>query len=121
MMNHLDCTPFDLASFLGQSNIPDDVKYRLIQNRIPESSFKYPDREYNSKKLKGGSYKRFSNPYWLKEFLFLTYSRNHDGLYCLSCTLFSVEGQCHRAKLLLTAPYKNWKDARAVFQKHSTL
>ena len=27
---HLDCIQFDVASILGQPNIPDDVKYQLI-------------------------------------------------------------------------------------------
>ena len=28
-------------------------------------------------------------------------------------------GQCHRAKLLITNPYQNWKDAHSGFLKHS--
>ena len=36
-------------------------------------------------------------------------------------TLFPVQGQCHKVKLLITLPYQNLKDARTDFQKHSTL
>ena len=120
--NHtLTLTPFDIAQYLGNSVIADDIKYCLIENRTPVLTFKYPSKQYNSKKQKGGSYTRYFNQEWLKEFPFLTYSKHDEGIYCLSCTLFPVKGQCHRAKLLITQPYQNWKDAHADFQKHSTV
>ena len=114
-------TLFDISSFIGKSRLPDDIKYQLIQNRIPEATYKYLSRQYNSNTIKGGSYKRHFNREWLIEFHFLAYSKHDNGLYCLSCTLFPVEGQCHRAKLLITKPYQCYKDAHADFQKHSLL
>jgi hypothetical protein len=58
---------------------------------------------------------------WLEEFPFLMYSVEEDGIYCLSCRYFPVDGQCNRARLLITTPYRDWKDARSTFLKHRTL
>ena len=38
----------NIASFLGKPDVSNDIKHRLIQNRIPESSFKFPCRQYKS-------------------------------------------------------------------------
>ena len=52
----------------------------------------------------------------------MAYSKSKDGLYCLSCILFpcGIPSQ-QRANLLMSAPYQNWKNARADILKHSTL
>ena len=102
--------------------MPEDIRLKLIEERMPEQSFKFPGKHYKDSKRKGGTYVRYCNRDWLTEFPFLAYSKSLDGLFCLSCVLFSsgISNQ-HRANLLISAPYQNWKDARADILKHSTL
>ena len=97
------------------------MKFKLIKERIPEKSFKFPGKEYKDRKRKDGTYMRYCNREWLTEFSFLSYSKVKDGLYCLSCVLFLTGSSTQHAHLLISAPYRNWKDARADMLKHSTL
>ena len=98
------------------------LKKSSIEERIPEKSFKFPQKSYKNSTRKDGTYIRYCNRDWLDEFPFLAYSKSQDGLYCLSCILFpcGIPSQ-QRANLLISAPYQNWKDARADILKHSTL
>ena len=51
----------------------------------------------------------------------LYYSKPTDGLFCLCCVLFPMPAHHGtKAKYLITAPYRNWKDARTDFSKHIT-
>lgn len=97
------------------------MKFKLIKERIPEKSFKFPGKEYKDRKRKDGTYTRYCNREWLTEFSFLSYSKVKDGLYCLSCVLFLTGSSTQHAHLLISTPYRNWKDARADMLKHSAL
>ena len=96
------------------------VKLKLIDSCVPEQSFKFPGRKYDSK-CKSGVYTRYCNRDWLNEFQFLSYSKSLDGLYCLSCILFPWTSQAQRAELLIATPYQYWKKAHADIANHSTL
>ena len=93
----------------------------LIEQRMPEKSYKYPAKIYKDKKRKDGTYQRFCNSSWLEEFDFLAYSKEQDGLYCLACVLFPTPGQAGRAQRLIDQPYSNWKDARQHSSQHHSL
>ncbi|VDI00927.1 Hypothetical predicted protein [Mytilus galloprovincialis] len=44
----------------------------------------------------------------------------NDGIYCLPCVLFPIENTPGgRARLLITLPYKKWKDTVADMKNHS--
>ena len=61
-------------------------------------------------------------PSWLKTYDFLFYSKTEDVLFCLACILFPMPAHHgHRTKLLITAPYRNWKDAVSDMKKHAVL
>jgi hypothetical protein len=111
----------DISSYIGKS-VEDTIKYNLITERMPEETFDFPRKLYKDSKRKKGVYSRNCQHDWLKTFNFVTYSKKEDGLYCLACCLFPSEphrGRC--ARLLITEPYSNWKDAKADLSKHSGL
>lgn len=64
---------------------------------------------------------RYCNRDWLIEFPFLSYSKQQDGLYCLSCVCFPTGGGVVRADNLIKNPYQNWKNAHADLINHSSL
>ena len=68
--------------------------------------------------------RRFCLHQLFHDYKFLAYSESSDGLFCLACTLFPMtEHQGSKAKLLISQPYRNRKNARfdlshAVLQYH---
>ncbi|CAG2200714.1 unnamed protein product [Mytilus edulis] len=83
-------------TFLHNTTRPVDnaTKYSLIKNRIPPENFVYPSKEYKDTSKKSGKRKR------------------------------SCQHQCRNtpgghARLLITLPYKNWKDTVADMKNHS--
>lgn len=101
------------------SVITDDLKYNLIKNREPNSSFKFPARHYKDKRAKTGLLSRYCCRDWFKMFPFVSYSMSADGLFCLPCVLFPDSAH-RRPKKLITEAYHNWKDAVEDLKKHAT-
>ena len=55
-------------------------------------------------------------------FKLLSYSKSTDGYFCLACVLFPTSAhQGSRAKILITQPYRNWKDTREDLKNHSVV
>ena len=54
----------DIASYIGCS-VTDDQKFKLIEHRMPEKSFKFPGKKYKDVKRKDGVYMRYCNLHWL--------------------------------------------------------
>nr|XP_054760699.1 52 kDa repressor of the inhibitor of the protein kinase-like [Lytechinus pictus] len=103
-------------------SIDDEQKAYLIKNRSPSNAFAFPAREYKDKSEKSGKKKRSCYHGWFQQHDFLAYSKNSDGLFCLCCVLFPVSAkQGSRSNLLITTPYRNWKDAKADLRKHAVL
>ena len=112
----------DIKYIIGKKNVSDDQKLFLIKNRKPGEAFKFPTRAYSDKRRASGQMFRSCLPSWLDTHEFLCYSKAHDGLYCLACVLFPMpahHGQ--KANLLISAPYRNWKDAASDMKNHSVL
>lgn len=106
----------------SRKQIDDEQKDYFIKNRYPGSAYQFPAREYNDKSRKTGKVKRYCSHDWFRAYDFLSYSKDKDGLFCLCCALFPVDPHHgERAKLLITTPYRNWKDATADLNKHATL
>lgn len=103
-------------------DLTPEQKAEVIKNRKPPQSYQFPGTEYRDKRCTSGTMKRRCRHEWLSKFPFLAYSKSQDGLYCVSCVLFPVaakQGSC--AKLLLTEPYRKWKDAMQDCRDHSNL
>jgi hypothetical protein len=66
------------------STLTDDVKYRFISDRIPESIFQFPFKVYKDNRCKSGFFKRSCCKVWFTKFDFISYSKFKDGLYCLA-------------------------------------
>ena len=112
-----------IIKVLPLSKISDDCKHSLIKNRTPEKSFKFPPKICKDSRKKSGEIRRYCCLHeWFDNFKFLSYSKSTDGLLCLECVLFPTSvHQGSRAKILITLPYRNWKDAREDLKNHSVL
>ena len=112
----------DIIKVLPLSKINDDCKNSLIKNRAPEKSFKFPPKIYKDSRKKSGETRRYCLHELFDNFKFLSYSKSTDGLFCLACVLFPTSAhQGSRAKILITQPYRNWKDTREDLKNHSVL
>ena len=107
----------DIADCI-KGTVNDSVKYYLIQNRQPHSSFKFPAKQYKDKRSTTGYRNRHCNREWLKMFPFVSYSEKVDGLFCLPCVLFPDTSH-RRPNKLISEPYQNWKDAVEDLRQHS--
>lgn len=104
------------------SKIDNEIKYNLIKNRVPPKKFIFPAKEYKDKSKKSGKRSRSYQHQWFEQFEFIVYSMEKDGIYCLPCILFPIENAPGgRAKLLITLPYNNWKDAVSDLKSHAVL
>lgn len=113
----------DICNNLNYKELDDNTKCQLIYERMPEISFKFPPKEYSDKRKKGGILRRYCNREWLVAYPFLVYSKIKDGLFCLCCVIFPTSCQrgAGRAKLLISTPYQNWKDALSDIKQHAVL
>ena len=77
---------------------------------------------YRDNRKKSGEMRRICFHEWFHDYKFLAYSKSSDGLFCLACTLFPMAAhQGFKAKLLISQPYRNWKDARSDLSHHVVL
>ena len=86
------------------------TKYFLIKDRLPPRDFKFPPKQCKDKKRSTGVINRYCQLNLFTEFDFITYLFQQDGLYCIACVLFHTENQREQTCVLLTKPYRNWKD-----------
>ena len=120
----VDMDVYDIAEQMitGVANIKNETKLRLINDRIPETDFEFPARDYKDKHEKDGVKRRYCSRDWLHVHDYLAYSKQADGLFCLCCVMFPVScltGQS--AKALISEPYRNWNDAKSDLSNHATL
>ena len=125
---HLPQSPYpcDISQYASYpsrvSELTDDVKYSIILERKPDSSYKYPAKEFNDTRRKSGVSLRSCQPAWIDKYDFLGYSKCKDGLYCIACILFPTQtGQSGNAHAMVETPYSNWKNCIATVEKHSDL
>ena len=97
----------------------DDIKYSLINNRIPEHGFEFPTKLYKDNRCKTGYFSRKFNKEWFTMFEFISYSKTKNGLYCLACKLFPDTAH-RRPKKIISEPYDNWKDTVADLKHHAS-
>ena len=99
---------FSLFGKIAQEMInPDDeTKNKLIKTRVSPESFSFPLKAYKDKQKKAGVRRRCCRHQWFTQFEFIFYDEKEDGLFCLTCLLFAVNGTCGgRAKTLITQVY----------------
>ena len=122
MTRDIASTVNDIANFTSGRAIRDETKYELIQNRAPHPQFRFPSQEFKDNRKGTGVSRRYCQHDWFHTYQFISYSTKEDGLYCLACALFPTKPKHGaRCKLLISKPYRNWKDARADLSAHSTL
>ena len=112
----------DISHYAGKDHIPDDVKYNLINNRLPPKGFKFPAKQYKDKRKPGGMINRHCKDEWFTQFDFISYSVAQDSIYCNTCLLFLIDGpkgNKQKPNILVTKPYNNWKDATGDLKVHS--
>ncbi|XP_054717407.1 uncharacterized protein LOC129226804 [Uloborus diversus] len=95
-----------------EKQINDNPRKELILSPWkPDLSFKFPSS--------GPRNLRFVLK-WLGERDWLVYSPSEDGAFCKFCFLFSTTVGKQRScpGKLVRQPFRNWKDAKEVFQEH---
>ena len=115
--NAKSASNLDIRDYIQNCRV-DEIKYSLIQTRVPEQSFQFPPKQYKDKRSSTGFFQRFCNRQWFQTFDFISYSRIDDGLYCVACVLFPDRSH-HRSSYLISEPYRNWKDAMQDFKSHA--
>lgn len=77
----------DIGSYVGQINIDDFTKARLLENHwAPPSNYVFP---YNVVMKKGKAKKKYAQRSHLDKFYWLVLSHKDQGLYCKYCALFA--------------------------------
>ena len=105
---------------VNPSTTTDECKYLLITDQASEKSFNFPAKVYKDNREKSGQMRRFCLHEWFHDYKFLAHSESSDGLFCLACTLFPMAAhQRSKAKLLISQPYRNWKDAQSDLSHHA--
>ncbi|CAM1299966.1 Uncharacterised protein at_DN0512 [Pycnogonum litorale] len=117
-------TVIDIADFVDSNTTSpnDELMMSLIKNRAPDKSLKFPPKTYRDKRKPSGETKRYCLHEWFETYDFIAYSKSLDGLFCLSCVLFPMPShKGTKANILISKPYRNWKDAREDLKSHSML
>ena len=109
----------DIRHYLLNDEISAETKFALIRNRAPPTGFKFPAKEYKDKRRFSGISKRYCQSNWFDEFDYISYSKSEDGLYCTACVLFYSKTQRQQPEVLVSKPYRNWKDFRSDIRSHS--
>ena len=56
---------------------------------------------------------------WLRTYPWLCYSKRYDGAFCINFVLFHNNAHyVWKMEKLCKVPFKYWKNAKAVFEKH---
>ena len=92
----VDPSPYDnIATYFTSGcrvSVPDNIKHQLIENRVPEISFKFPGKKFKNSKLKGGYCTRYCKQDGsIKEFQFLTYSEKIMACIALAVYFFLLK------------------------------
>ena len=106
------------------NDVTNEEKYKLICERKPQANCKMPHKVYKDIRRKSGTTFRSCNLELFDIFEFLAFSRKKEGVYCLACVLFpSLPGKAgaHRAKLLITRAFDDWKDSKSHLKAHAQL
>ena len=112
----------DIIKVLPLSKISDNCKNSLIKNRAPEKSFTFSPKIYKDSLKKSGETRQYCLHEFCDNFKFLSYLKSTEGLFCLACVLFPTSAhQGSRAEILITLPYRNWKDIIEDLKNHSVL
>lgn len=113
-----DSSPFDLGVLFNDlKDFSDQRKYELITNVWK------PDDTFLFLKSKEGSRTRRFNPVWLKNFLWLVYSKYLDGAFCLPWDLFAKESGRNSNKLdkLVKSPITFWRNGKCQTHNYSVI
>lgn len=105
----------DIGNMDGLSLV-DYTKKLILTSPMISKGFLYPTTKRHERK-------RSFQETWMKDFPFLAYSQQEDGVYCRPCWLFFHEGvgkgNHEIPGQLVTSCYSNWKNARGDFGKHA--
>lgn len=101
---------------MDRSSLDDYTKKLILTLPMISKGFLYPTTK------RYGRNRSFQET-WMKDFPFLAYSQQEDGVYCRPCWLFFHEGvgkgNHEIPGQLVTSCYSNWKNAREDFRKHA--
>ena len=112
----------EISHYVNCLAVDDKTKLLLMENNKPPTRFQFPAKQYKDKQKKGGVMNRYCQEEWFRDFDFISYSIEQDGLYCNTCVLFNTENRKpnqDQPNILVTKPYRNLKDAKSDLKTHS--
>ena len=103
----------DVSQVIGSHHLSASTRHSLLNHHFR------PDANYNFPKGSTGTGRSFQLQ-WLQSFLWLVYSKQTDGGFCLPCILFAPSGY-HGSNpgVLVTRPLTNFKKALEMLHKHT--
>lgn len=107
----------DISYCFGKSNIPDEIKFKLLTDPwTPDENYKFPISKNLKKNLK-------FQIGWIKRFPWVVYSKiGEQGAVCKYCAIFGHEfggkGGHQKLNKLVVKPFNNWKNAIEKFNEH---
>lgn len=101
---------------MDRFSLDDYTKKLVLTSTMISKGFSYPTTRKNGRN-------RSFQESWMKDYPFLAYSQQEDGVYCKPCWLFFHEGvgkgNHENPGQLVTSCYRNWKNSRDDFKKHA--
>ena len=77
-----DVQPRDIADIIKMSvDVDENMKMQIINNRMPRTNFKFPERHYADKSRKTGMRSLYCQASWFKRYQFIAYSVKEDGVF----------------------------------------
>ena len=112
--NRLDSSkPYDIGSIAEFARGLNREMFSVLNNVYkPPANYAFPQHTEGL-----GSHKRSFQQKWLKEHMWLTYSREKDGGYCVPCVFFCKNPE--ELGKLVNSPLSKWKDAVNTLRQHS--
>lgn len=98
----------------------DSLKLQLTELRNPEPTFHFPSTVYKNKHRPSGEERRKCQREWLDKCPYLAYSKSADGLACLACRLFPVEGTFGTGDVFISKPFRKWKHEQRLLHHEGT-
>ena len=105
---------FEKGKTLTAENCDAELESLMKNVWVPSASFTFPLTESCGKN-------RHFKLSWLKDYKWLTYSKQEDGAYCIYCTLLGsgvVDIQKKKTELFFFKSYKCWANAKKSFRNH---
>ena len=95
------------------NNLSREEVYDILTCEPPMATSVYT----RTRQSESGSFRQFQ-PSWVKQFLWLHYSKFEDGGFCRACAIFAPSSEDRQ---FVTQPFKMWINGLEKIREHATL